>query len=108
MHSSFSSEESNDEEVEPGTSGSSSTVQPNRKRRTMATRHRWSEAEKSAVKRQLSKFIKLRKVPGKVDCLNAINNEPALKPHYDNWQKIKFCVRNMYTSYGDRIKKATI
>jgi len=54
---------------------------------------RWTNIEMQAIKRQLSKFIALKKIPQQHDCLLAIKNEPALKNR--NWEKIKFQVANI-------------
>ena len=66
--------------------------EPKAKRRKTGGRRTWSTAEKEAVKRQLGKYFRLKKVPGKADCEMAKRNEPIL--HERAWNQIKFYVKN--------------
>lgn len=53
----------------------------------------WTDEEKKAVKRQMAKFIALRKVPGKNDCALCIGMEsPVLRTR--TWKDIKYFVYN--------------
>lgn len=52
----------------------------------------WSNQEESAVLRHLAKYVKTRKLPGKLECTMAKEKEPALKNR--SWQHIKHFVRN--------------
>lgn len=54
---------------------------------------RWTSNEIGAIKRSLGRFIALRKIPQKYDCLLAMKNEPILKDR--DWKKIKFQVANL-------------
>lgn len=54
---------------------------------------KWTSKEIEAIKRSLGRFIALRKIPQKYDCLLAIKNEPILKNR--DWQKVKFQVANL-------------
>ena len=77
----------------PESSGShQKESKPRAKRRKTGERRTWSTAEKEAVKRQLGKYFRLKKIPGKVDCETAKRNEPTL--HGRSWTQIKFCVKN--------------
>lgn len=53
----------------------------------------WNEQERSAVHRHLAKFIALKKVPGKQDCLMCITKEsPVLRAR--TWKDVKYLVYN--------------
>lgn len=53
----------------------------------------WTPQERSAVKRRLTKFIALKKVPTKQDCLMCIAKEsPALRAR--TWKDVKYYVYN--------------
>ncbi|XP_027131229.1 uncharacterized protein LOC104929912 isoform X6 [Larimichthys crocea] len=53
----------------------------------------WTNQEKSAVQRGMAKFIALKKVPGKTDCLLCIRKEsPVLRTR--TWKDIKYFVHN--------------
>ena len=54
---------------------------------------RWTDIEMQAIKKQLSWFISLKKIPQQHDCLLAMKNEPALKNR--SWKNIKFQVANI-------------
>lgn len=54
---------------------------------------KWTETEISAIKRTMSKFIALHKIPQQHDRLLAIQQEPVLQNR--NWKKIKFQVVNL-------------
>ncbi len=58
-----------------------------------AYRNPWPQEEMDAVHMQLGKFVRLGKVPGKIDCLNAIQKECSLRCR--NWDKVKSCVKNI-------------
>ena len=88
-----------EETVDPGISSnpeSSGSHQkdskPRAKRRKTGERRTWSTAEKEAAKRQLGKYFRLKKIPGKADCETAKRNEPTL--HGRSWTQIKFYVKN--------------
>ncbi|KAL8608782.1 hypothetical protein ACOMHN_065519 [Nucella lapillus] len=66
--------------------------EPGAKRRKTCERRTWSTAEKGAVKRQLAKYFRLKKLPGKADCEAAKRNEPTLQGK--SWTQIKFYVKN--------------
>ncbi|KAL8619434.1 hypothetical protein ACOMHN_011785 [Nucella lapillus] len=66
--------------------------EPGAKRRKTCERRTWSTAEKGAVKRQLAKYFRLKKLPGKADCEAAKRNEPTLQGR--SWTQIKFYVKN--------------
>ena len=77
----------------PESSGShQKDSKPRAKRRKTGERRTWSTAEKEAVKRQLGKYFRLKKIPGKADCETAKRNEPTL--HGRSWTQIKFYVKN--------------
>jgi hypothetical protein len=61
-------------------------------------KHRWRSCEKKAIERQLGKYIRLGRVPGKLECLEAIRKESDLKHYADDWKKIKFCAYNIIQS----------
>lgn len=50
-------------------------------------RRPWSDAEKTAVKKHLGNFLAQRRVPGKNDCLRAIQAEKALCQR--SWKNVK-------------------
>lgn len=50
-------------------------------------RRLWSKQEKEAVWRQLGKYITLLRVPGKEECMNALQAERALKRR--TWTDVK-------------------
>ncbi|KAM7376091.1 hypothetical protein PAMP_020170 [Pampus punctatissimus] len=53
----------------------------------------WTNQERSAVQRGMAKFIALKKVPGKTDCLLCIGKEsPVLRTR--TWKDIKYFVYN--------------
>lgn len=53
----------------------------------------WNEKEKTAVKRRMTKFIALKKVPGKDECLMCIAKEsPVLSAR--SWKDVKYFVYN--------------
>lgn len=53
----------------------------------------WTSRERNAVQRGMAKFIALRKVPGKTDCLLCIGKEsPVLRSR--TWKDIKYFVHN--------------
>lgn len=53
----------------------------------------WTDQEKTAAQRRMAKFIALRKVPGKNDCLLCIEKEsPVLNTR--TWKDIKYFVYN--------------
>lgn len=58
----------------------------------VCNRRPWSAGEKAAVWRQLGQFITLRRVPGKEQCLKALEAEPALRRR--SWKDIKNQVYN--------------
>lgn len=79
------------------TSGSRSLPKRNRKKPQMVSKKvPWTSGEMNAVKRFFASKIRLREVPGKVDCEAAKSAEPELANR--PWQKIKFCVHNLITS----------
>lgn len=47
----------------------------------------WSRAEKEAAEKHLGYLIKVRRAPRKLECLNAIQSEPALQNR--DWQALK-------------------
>ena len=59
-------------------------------------RRPWSKQEKEAVWRQLGKYITLLRVPGKGECMKALQAECALKRR--TWMDIKNQVYNTITS----------
>ncbi|XP_041860774.1 uncharacterized protein LOC121652200 isoform X1 [Melanotaenia boesemani] len=53
----------------------------------------WTDKERTAVKRQLAKFIALKKVPAKEDCMMCICKEsPVLRTR--SWKDVKYFVYN--------------
>ncbi|XP_049431857.1 protein starmaker-like [Epinephelus fuscoguttatus] len=57
------------------------------------TRRRWSFEERTAVQRRMARFVALRKVPAKNDCLLCIEKEsPVLSTR--TWKDVKYCVYN--------------
>lgn len=64
-----------------------------KKSKTRGDYVRWSHQEIEAIKRSLGRFIALRKIPQKHDCLLAMKNEPVLKNR--EWKKLKFQVANL-------------
>ncbi|XP_052813784.1 uncharacterized protein LOC128240867 isoform X2 [Mya arenaria] len=66
---------------------------PKEKAKKTADKHTWSNEEKEALKSFFEKHIRLSKVPGKLDCLNAQRKHKCLVNI--NWKKIKFAVYNM-------------
>ncbi|XP_074548966.1 uncharacterized protein LOC141807087 [Halichoeres trimaculatus] len=63
----------------------------------------WTEKERNAVKRRLTKFIALKKVPAKQDCLMCIAKEsPALKAR--TWKDVKYFVYNEIVKIKRRLK----
>ena len=61
-------------------------------------RHCWSIEEKDAIRRQFGDHLKLRKIPNKLDCDNALRCEPILSAHH-SWKAVKYCVKNMICSH---------
>ena len=53
---------------------------------------RWSDPEKQAVERQLGKFLRERKLPGKADCESAKKKEPCLRNR--PWEQLKYFIKN--------------
>ncbi|XP_055017813.1 uncharacterized protein LOC129411297 isoform X2 [Boleophthalmus pectinirostris] len=53
----------------------------------------WTETEKNAVRRQMGKFMALRKVPGKNDCRMCIEKESA-SLGARTWRDVKYFVYN--------------
>ncbi|XP_037391621.1 uncharacterized protein LOC119264189 isoform X1 [Pygocentrus nattereri] len=75
------------EDVETRKSDRKHTVQPRRP---------WTDREKEAVWRHLTKYRALKNVPGKADCLRCIQAELALKTR--TWKDIKNFVYNSITT----------
>lgn len=53
----------------------------------------WTSAQKSALEQQFAKNIRLEKVPGKLECINAQRECSVLS--ILPWKKIKFAVYNI-------------
>ena len=65
-------------------------------------RRPWTDGEKNAVQRRMAKFIALRKVPGKTDCLLCIEKEsPVLRTR--TWKHIKYFVHNEIIKINRRL-----
>ncbi|KAK0144745.1 M-phase phosphoprotein 8 [Merluccius polli] len=60
----------------------------------------WSEAEQSAVRRQLGDICMLTKVPGKKECDACLAAEPALRSR--TWREVKYFVHNTIQSKKKR------
>lgn len=61
------------------------------------TKHKWDEAEVSAVERHMMCFIKKHKLPQKDDCVLCLDAEPhALRNR--SWRGVKDYVRNRITT----------
>ncbi|XP_037536126.1 uncharacterized protein LOC119413170 [Nematolebias whitei] len=61
------------------------------------TKHKWDEAEVSAVERHMMRFIKDHKLPQKDDCVRCLDAEPhALRNR--SWKGVKDYVRNRITT----------
>lgn len=58
--------------------------------------HIWSKEEKDALEIFFEKHLRLMKVPGKLDCLNAQRSHPCLLNI--SWKKIKYAVYNTIKS----------
>lgn len=53
----------------------------------------WSEAERTAIHKNLSRFVAERKVPGKKDCTQCVKEEEALAQQ--SWKDVKnFCLQH--------------
>ena len=59
-------------------------------------RNLWSEAEQAAVRRSCAKHLAQLCVPGKADCMKAINKETVLKGR--TWRDVKYRVYNLICS----------
>ena len=60
-------------------------------------KHKWEEAEVSAVERHMMHFIQGHKVPQKNDCIQCLEAEPkALRTR--SWKGVKDYVRNRITA----------
>lgn len=55
--------------------------------------HKLTKEEREAINVQFPEKIRLLKVPGKNDCLNAMKKEKCLAKH--DWKKIKYSVYNI-------------
>lgn len=62
---------------------------------------KWSEAEKEAVNRHFSTFIKKMQCPRQLDCLNAKAKEPVLANR--TWKNIKFYVNTQMNNYKSKM-----
>ncbi|KAH3690237.1 hypothetical protein DPMN_192405 [Dreissena polymorpha] len=67
--------------------------EPKKKTKKTADKHSWNHEEKQALKSYFENHLRLSKVPGKLDCINAQRKHPCLLNL--NWKKIKFAVYNM-------------
>jgi hypothetical protein len=95
-------EETNDKEAdavainEAVDSSPEMATPPPKKKKCNVPRKKWSDAEKQAVERQLGKFLRIKKLPGKSDCENARRNEPSLQGR--PWTQLKFYIKNSIPS----------
>ncbi|XP_076843861.1 uncharacterized protein LOC143488824 isoform X1 [Brachyhypopomus gauderio] len=70
--------------------------------RSREKRKKWGEEEQQAVRKQMGKYISLRTVPGKRDCLECIRKEPdALRSR--TWKDIKNYIHNTIQSNKRRM-----
>jgi hypothetical protein len=53
---------------------------------------KWTAAEKQAIDRQLGRFVTTMKVPGRLECIQAISKEPVLRNR--TWKNVKYNVYN--------------
>ncbi|KAJ8313909.1 hypothetical protein KUTeg_008470 [Tegillarca granosa] len=88
---------SEDEYVDSGNSNDSInddklTVTWESKRQSIGGRKMWSKEEQEAAKRQLSKYLKEKSLPGKKACEEAKRNENVLSSR--TWIQIKNFIRN--------------
>ncbi|XP_044078404.1 uncharacterized protein LOC122888253 [Siniperca chuatsi] len=60
----------------------------------------WSEAERTAVNKQLGKFMAERRVPGKEDCVKCITQEKSLDQK--SWKDVKNFVYNTIVTLNRR------
>ncbi|XP_060572719.1 uncharacterized protein LOC132730750 isoform X2 [Ruditapes philippinarum] len=60
---------------------------------SISDKHTWSNEEKEALKSFFEKHLRISKVPGKLDCINAQRKHRCLLNI--SWKKIKFAVYNM-------------
>lgn len=113
-------EEEDEEEIDPepenssvlgkGSNGSGlmpsqpkSVMKPNRAKKT-STKKGWKAEEKAAVERQLGKFFTLSRLPGKFECQEAIQKEPALRNR--PWSQIKFFIKNCKVSQRNKLDRS--
>lgn len=66
----------------------------------VTVRRPWSEAERSAVNKHLGKFMAERRVPGKVQCMQCIEEEKALRQR--SWKDVKNFVHNTIVTLNRR------
>jgi len=70
------------------------------------TRQKWSDEEKKAISEHLTKFLESGTLPGKSDVLEAQRKASILRGR--DWQKIKFCVKNMIESEKRSLRKKNL
>lgn len=71
-----------------------------KKKKVMTKRLPWTDEESGAVFKGLGHSIRLRKVPGKLECVTLLKKYPCL--HRRTWTHIKFFVKN----YLDKTSKS--
>ena len=64
----------------------------------------WTANEKQALEHLFARQIRLEKVPGKLDCINAQMTAPCLSTI--SWKKIKFAVYNIIKSSSRKTLQA--
>lgn len=62
----------------------------------------WTTNEINAVQRNMSEYMLLGQVPGKIACLKCIKDEPVLQKR--NWKVVKFWINN-YIKKQNKIQK---
>lgn len=68
-----------------------------KKRRVANTKRPWSLLEKDALLKHFKKYMILKKVPNKEECMKCIAEETCLSER--SWSHVKFQVKNMFNRF---------